>query len=240
MQQTHGDINAVFDRVADTILAMTADRLGVVIGITGPPGVGKTTAAEKIKAILAKRSSLVCKIVSLEDYYFEPHQREKLGYKWRAQPGTHDLPSLFRVLENVNNREFVKQLPRFDMARDRRAKPEAVNALIDVLILDGWIIKTELDNYAAIGDAISYMVFLGADIADCKRWRFQRESNLNSAGTGYPSDKMIDFWRSVLEPISLQYVLPQEDLADVVVIYKKDRSIDRVEFRRINIGGERS
>lgn len=122
-----------------------------LIGINGAQGAGKSTLAKILRLILGKGFDLRTEVLSLDDLYLQPEQREELAdnvhplFRTRGVPGTHDVAFGLALIEALRNQPPGENvhLPRFDKAADRRYPSSAwtsVSAPLDVLIIEGWCI----------------------------------------------------------------------------------------------------
>jgi D-glycerate 3-kinase len=172
-------------RVASRLAAILPDplppRRPFVIGIAGAQGSGKSTAAALLAALLRKRGLRVA-ILSIDDLYLDRGARERLArdvhplFVTRGVPGTHD-PTLGLAIIAALGRAGRVAVPRFDKARDRQGKPDAVAAPVDVLLLEGWCVGARPQEDAALADPINA---LEAEEDAAGRWR--RHANTALAG----------------------------------------------------------
>ena len=172
-----------------------ADREVWLLGITGPPGAGKSTVAGEIA--VAKPSTL---IMSLDDFYLPKAERAERGLRWRGPPGSHDLPLLLDVLDRLRSNTLPVSVPRFDARADDRGPDETVSSRPELVIVEGWFLGYPDDGYGAITDRLDLLVFLDVPVATAKQRRFARENQLREAGGGFSVDEMQAFWDEVLGP----------------------------------------
>jgi D-glycerate 3-kinase len=118
-----------------------------VVGLCGPQGSGKTTAAEVIRRRLAK-AGRSCAVVSIDDFYLTRAERQRLAatvhplLATRGPPGTHDLELALATFEALRMVGEIA-LPRFDKGHDDRAPREAwplVRTPPDCVIFEGWCV----------------------------------------------------------------------------------------------------
>jgi pantothenate kinase-related protein Tda10 len=196
-----------------------------IIGITGPPGVGKTTTARIITEVLSSEG-FCTHMASLEDFYLPEEDRKALGIKWRASPGSHDTQKLISILRNIKARNSRVLLPRYDMASDCILPSSEVKEIIDCFVLEGWLLKTHIEGYKEIASYIDFLIYLDTEVTYAKKWRFQREESFRKTlGFGYSEEQMIDFWESVLEPGIYKWVIPQKTQADLILCFDNNHDI---------------
>jgi D-glycerate 3-kinase len=89
-------MNAVAAQIAELILRWHVAGEPLILGLCGPQGCGKSTAAAQVVAAL-KGQGLCAGVLSLDDLYLCRDAREVLARKvhplfaTRGPPGTHDV-----------------------------------------------------------------------------------------------------------------------------------------------------
>jgi len=134
-----------------------------LLGLNGAQGAGKSTLAKILRLLLNEGFGLRTEVLSIDDLYLQPEQRQALAdtihplFRTRGVPGTHDIAlglELVGVLRKQQPGEQV-QLPRFDKTADQRHRQSGwtrVDEPLDILILEGWCVgakpqpETELDT----------------------------------------------------------------------------------------------
>ncbi|MEX2393792.1 MAG: hypothetical protein WD826_04865, partial [Actinomycetota bacterium] len=112
------------DTLATTLLRLIDERGARIVGLSGPPGAGKTTLATEI---VERRPHTLT--MSLDDFYLSKAERIERGLTWRGPPGSHDVDAAVHVLDALRNDDLPIAVPRFDMRTDDRAEPtEAADA----------------------------------------------------------------------------------------------------------------
>jgi D-glycerate 3-kinase len=119
----------------------------VVQGILGPPGTGKSVAAEMLALILRELGHRPV-VLSIDDLYFS---RSKLEIElarhpilmWRGPPGTHDVDLGIEFFDSVRSGAAEVDVPRFDKTLhnglgDRGRFERVVEP--DLVIFEGWIV----------------------------------------------------------------------------------------------------
>ena len=115
--------------------------------LSGSQGVGKTTLLKIIEITLKKKFNKKILSISLDDFYFDKNEREKISknihplLKTRGIPGTHDIMYLLNVIQRFDNSKYPIKLPLFDKLSDSRLKKQRlINTKFDILILEGWCV----------------------------------------------------------------------------------------------------
>ncbi|MBU3076679.1 kinase [Sphingomonas sp. XMGL2] len=150
---------------------------GILVGINGPQGSGKSTACLFLEALLHGQHGLRVATLGLDDLYLTRAERHELArgvhplLATRGVPGTHDVALGEAVITALLSGHGAVSVPRFDKAIDDRA-PEAewpaVEAPLDVLLFEGWCIGAGPEDEAALTGPINALE--GEEDGD-GRWR---------------------------------------------------------------------
>jgi len=122
-----------------------------IIGLNGAQGAGKSTLAKILRMLLNEGFNLRTEVLSIDDLYLQPEQRQELAstvhplFKTRGVPGTHDIALGLELLGALRKQQPGEQvqLPRFDKTADRRHPQSgwtSVDQPLDILILEGWCV----------------------------------------------------------------------------------------------------
>lgn len=136
---------ALYDLVFSLAASIAESRQSVplLISISGGQGSGKSTVTKLLAAVLVECFSRSTVILSLDDFYLQRSERERLARKVhpllvvRGVPGTHDLALLADVIAGLKSGSGAK-VPQFDKARDDRL-PEVLSLpAAQVILCEGW------------------------------------------------------------------------------------------------------
>ena len=98
--------------------------------LSGSQGIGKTTLLKLIKIIFKKKFNKKILSISLDDFYLDKKEREKIAtnihplLKTRGVPGTHDIKYLLDTINRFNKSKYPINLPLFDKLSDYRKKTQ--------------------------------------------------------------------------------------------------------------------
>ena len=168
-------VERVYRPLAARIGALAASRPGVVVGLCGSQGSGKSTGAALLQ-ILLDEARLKTAILSIDDLYLPKEDRKKLAEDidpllvTRGPPGTHDVALGERLLDTLPGPK-VTAIPRFDKARDTRADPsqwDYFKGPADIILFEGWCVGARPEPPGALVKPINDLERIFDP--DC-RWR---------------------------------------------------------------------
>lgn len=201
-----------------------------LVGIVGVPGCGKSTLAAALREAVAIPGS-IC--VSLDDFYLEPSERQRRGYRWRGPPGTHDLALLGAFLRGLQTRSGPIEIPRYDREREQRLQPDIVEGPVGLCVIEGWFVGAREPGreYAQLAAALDQLIYLDMDPEVARAARFRREAELRAAGRGGMSEHDVRrFWDEALAPYLASLVWPLRKAADAVVTLDAAHRVTALEL----------
>jgi uridine kinase len=219
--------------LADLILAWCRSNRPCLFGIAGFPGVGKTylTAVLSIAAGILSDTTLA--VVSLDDFYLEPSERERLGHKWRALPGTHDLKLLSDFLEAVGSERTTIDIPRYDTRSEKRLPPIR-SARPQVIFFEGFFVGAAVPGYEMLANSLSYLLFLQMELELAHQCRLEREARIRAESNntcGMSEHETERFWQEALFPTISEWVTTLERRADLTLTIDGNHRICGVSCR---------
>ncbi|HEY2835741.1 MAG TPA: hypothetical protein VGI89_04165 [Rhizomicrobium sp.] len=150
-------VERVYRPLAARIGALAAGQPGLVVGLCGSQGSGKSTGAALLQ-ILLDEARFKTAVLSIDDLYLPKEDRKKLAedidplLATRGPPGTHDVALGERLLDELPGPQ-VTAIPRFDKARDTRADPDNWDHFkgpADVILFEGWCVGARPEPPAAL------------------------------------------------------------------------------------------
>ena len=172
-----------------------------VLGLSGPQGAGKSTAARELVARAAPRLA----VLGLDDFYLPRAARRKLAgetsplFETRGPPSTHDLALLVNTVDALKTAgaDASTPIPVFDKKSDDRKPQGAWRAFIgrpDVILIEGWLVGAE-----ASADFVSGAPMNDVESADRNAaWRRRQFEALNGPYTAFWN--MIDAFAHIEAP----------------------------------------
>ena len=135
------------------------------LGFSGGQGSGKTTVTGILKIILKKFFKRRIHVSSIDDFYKELENRNKMSneihplFKTRGVPGTHDINLIKKFFNYTKKKKFKKiKLPKFDKATDNRFKKKYwynIKKKPEIVILEGWCVGAKPQSNSLIRKPIN-------------------------------------------------------------------------------------
>jgi uridine kinase len=180
---------------------------GLVIGICGGTGSGKTTIAERIISALSPESVLVLQ----QDHYYrdlphlQPQERSKQNYD---HPDAFDMPLLIEHVRELREGRPIDR-PVYDFTNYERAAETVRLSSSPAAILEGILI---FEN-KALRDLMDIKIFVDTD-ADL---RFIRRLGRDIRERGRTVDSVVSQYLSTVRPMHMEFVEPSKRHADVII-----------------------
>jgi uridine kinase len=183
------------------------DRRGILIGIAGGTGAGKTLVAQSIAQDLGSDHVLILE----QDSYYKDLQHIPLGERENRNfdhPDAFDRELLRAHMESVLGGNEIA-VPIYDMRshtrlpEPHRVKPRRIVILDGLLILDDPTLRQRMD--------IKIYVDADPDV------RFIRRLKRDLTERGRTVDQIIRQYESTVRPMHLQFVEPSKRYADLII-----------------------
>ncbi len=182
-------------------------RRGVVLGISGGTGSGKTTIAEEITRSLGPDNSV---IIHQDSYYLDrsllpSDERNRVNFD---HPSAFDWELLkTHLCELRSGRAIDKPIYSFHthsrMAETMRVEPKPVLVVEGILVLEDLELRRIMD--------IKVYVDADADV------RFIRRLDRDLRERGRSIESVVDQYMSTVRPMHLQFVEPSKRYADIII-----------------------
>ncbi|HTL99879.1 MAG TPA: uridine kinase [Candidatus Omnitrophota bacterium] len=186
---------------------MTDGRRGILIGIAGGTGAGKTLVAQTIAEDLGNDEVLILE----QDMYYKDLQAIPLGERENRNfdhPDAFDSHLLRAQLETLLSGGSV-DIPIYDMRTHTRLAQGRRAAGRRVIILDGLLILED----PSIRQLMDIKLYVDAD----PDIRFIRRMKRDLTERGRTLDSIIRQYESSVRPMHLQFVEPSKRYADLIV-----------------------
>lgn len=115
METTPPTVSLTLDELASRANSLITDNRRHILGITGAPGAGKSTASQAIARKLGSR----CAIVEMDGFHLANQELDKLGRRARkGAPDTFDAGGYAALLRRLQTSDATVYVPVFDREID--------------------------------------------------------------------------------------------------------------------------
>ncbi|BBZ53067.1 nucleoside/nucleotide kinase family protein [Mycolicibacterium phocaicum] len=162
-------------RLTDDVARLLEERSGrVIVGLTGPPGVGKSTAAERLVDEFNATQRDFAALLPMDGFHLANGQLARLGRKGRkGAPDTFDAAGFLVALARVRDAYQTADVyvPRFDRALEESvAAGLVVPAAARLVVTEGNYLALPSHGFSGARELIDGLYYLrGAD--DVRRQR---------------------------------------------------------------------
>lgn len=155
-------VRRIYHPLAIRIETLARGGKGLVVGICGSQGSGKSTGAAMLQ-ILLREAGLAVATLSIDDLYLSRAERSRLAetvhplLATRGPPGTHDVALGMHLLDALG-KPGVTEIPRFDKARDARADParwDRFEGPADVILFEGWCVGARPEPPESLAEPVN-------------------------------------------------------------------------------------
>ncbi len=228
--------------LADLLVSRLGSKHTCLIGIAGPPGAGKTSLTSTLSIIVRELSDKPVAVVSLDDFYLTPSERQSLGYKWRAVPGTHDVQLLSAFLQEVRSETAKISIPRYDTRLETRLQ-SLVTDRPRLMLFEGWFAGALVSGYELLSSSLDYLIYLDMNHELAYRSRLKREARIRTESNntmGMSESETETFWREALLPGINQWVIPLRRRADLTLTIDEQHRFSSASCRDVRRSGDPS
>jgi pantothenate kinase len=201
--------------VLDPDLLARAQRLVVpgerrLLGITGPPGAGKSSLAEPLVAALGPSARLV----AMDGFHLAQTELHRLGrQEHKGTPDTFDVFGYLALLRRLRDRnEEVVYAPRFDRALEEPiGSAIAVPRDVPLVVTEGNYLLLDSGAWAGIRPLLDECWYINPDEDDRLSWLIARHERYGR------SPKEARTWSLGSDQRNAELIEATKHLADVVI-----------------------
>ena len=238
MHRTDVDLRPLAALVADR--HARAGGRGILVGLSGGVGVGKSTTAAAVSGHLAELHGLPTTVVSSDGFLFTTAQLDARGLTARKGfPESYDRDAIDTFIGAVRAGVDPLSVPMYDhlfydVLPDRTEVPNA-----PIVIFEGV-------NVLHFADQLDLGIYIDAAEPDMRRWFVKRVLQLRDEAAGVEGAFLAPFaglddtamaalaesvWESINLPNLHEAIEPMRDRADVVVVKGPDHAITEILIR---------
>lgn len=159
--------------LAATIFKRAAGTKRFIVAIAGPPGSGKSTIAEELRALLPQHSAVV---VPMDGFHYDNAILEQRGLRSRkGAPETFDLAGFEHLLKRIRDAEPDIAIPVFDRSIElARAGAAIIGGDIKFILAEGNYLLLDEQPWSALAPLFDLAVFLDVPRDELERRLLRR------------------------------------------------------------------
>lgn len=171
MRQRQISINDLADELLKRVAKLSgSERL--VVGVAGPPGVGKSTLCGRLAGLLNGNQPDIAAIFPMDGYHFDDGYLNQKG--WRAQKGaphTFDVGGFIHTLKRLKtNLEELIAVPVFDREIEiSRAGARVILQDVRIILVEGNYLLLEEPPWDQLASNFDISVMLRAELNEIER-----------------------------------------------------------------------
>ena len=239
------------------LLGKEAEEVPYVIGIAGSVGVGKSTTAEVLQALISLWPGRPKVDLISTDGFLYPNRvlRSRGMLDRKGFPESYDLPLLLRFLADVKSGRAEVSAPihshlTYDIIPDQ-AQPvrrPAVLIVEGLNILEAGILEPSEGQRVFVSDYFDFSIYVDAEEHDIRQWYLQRFLSLRETALGDESAYMHRYaslsvdetikaaeriWDEIDHPNLKENIEPTKSRARLILVKGSDHSIQSVLLRKL-------
>ena len=152
----------------------------ILVGIGGPPGVGKSTFCEDLKNLLNSQACGTAEILPMDGFHFDNDVlKQKEWLEKKGAPHTFDVMGFLDILKRVRrNGEAFIAVPVFDREVERaRAGARLIEQACSIILVEGNYVLLNREPWLRTELSLDVSVMLQADERELERRLIERWQN---------------------------------------------------------------
>ena len=161
--------------IAEIIIERAKARDRFLVAITGPPGSGKSTSADALRALLVERG-LKAKVVPMDGFHLDNTILDKLGLRHRkGAPDTFDAEGFVELVGALRHTDQPERIPGFDREQDRVVEDQYIVEPEDqIILIEGNYLLLRSEPWNRLLEHFDLTIFLNPGIEILERRLIQR------------------------------------------------------------------
>lgn len=167
--------------LADAVLA-TSGSGRTIIAIVGPPGSGKSTLVEALKAAIDAKFSGGCEIVPMDGFHYDNRILDQRGDRMRkGAPHTFDVGGLASIIQRLQTAPYQEiAVPVFDRENDcAYASARIVASQTEIILVEGNYLLLDDPHWRVLHGMFDLTISIECDYEILKQRLSQRWLDLN-------------------------------------------------------------
>ncbi|MFB9949527.1 nucleoside triphosphate hydrolase [Rhizobium puerariae] len=150
--------------IAETVVARARDRRRFVVAIAGPPGAGKSTLADALRAALAAGGE-TAEVLPMDGFHMDNGILEARGLLARkGAPETFDVRGFADILRAVRQADEEVLVPVFDRSREIAiASARPISPETRIVLAEGNYLLVDRAPWSRLADMFDLTIFVGPD-----------------------------------------------------------------------------
>lgn len=212
------------DELVGRIEGLCRDGRRVVIGLTGPPGAGKSTLVAQLAAGLSERG-IATATVPMDGFHLADVELDRLGRRGRKGAiDTFDGHGYLALLKRLHaDADVTVYAPSFDRTTEQPvAGAIPIEPSVRVVLTEGNYLLDESEPWIRIRDELTEAWYVEADDDLRRRWLVDRHVEF-----GKTSDHARQ-WVANVDDVNAERIAATKSSADLVVSAGVSQESDRV------------
>jgi type I pantothenate kinase len=239
------------------LLGKEAEEVPYVIGIAGSVGLGKSTTAEVLQALISLWPGRPKVDLISTDGFLYPNRvlRSRGMLERKGFPESYDLPLLLRFLADVKSGRAEVSAPihshlTYDIIPDQaqHVRRPAVLIVEGLNILEAGILEPSEGQRVFVSDYFDFSIYVDAEEHDIRQWYLQRFLSLRETALGDESAYMHRYaslsvdetikaaeriWDEIDHPNLKENIESTKSRARLILVKGSDHSIQSVLLRKL-------